>query len=176
MKKYWKKIEWYKWKYLVNKYGDIFNTVLQTYIKITTHKHTGYKVVRLSGKQYKHHRIIAQEFIPNPENKPQVNHINWIKTDNRIENLEWVTQSENELHKFRILWAKNHFKYNNPNKWKFWINNIRSKGVYQYNLSWEFIKEWNCIWDVTRELWLTHISEVCRWKRNHNWGFIWRYS
>ena len=55
----------------------------------------GYLCCRLNNKTYLKHRLIAEQFIPNPDNLPQIDHINHIRTDNRIENLRWVNNGEN---------------------------------------------------------------------------------
>lgn len=70
--------------------------------------HKGYLTVNLYQKtvevgkyvckNYKVHRLVAIAFIPNPENKAQINHINGLKSDNRVENLEWCTNYENRQH------------------------------------------------------------------------------
>ena len=91
-------------EYFVSKDGEVYRYNRKR--KLIKDK-DGYLQVNLwvNGKGYgkKVHRLVAETFIPNPEKKLQVNHINGIKTDNRIENLEWVTASENQLHRTHIL-------------------------------------------------------------------------
>ena len=64
-------------------------------IKLTTDKGSGYYICTLNRKKWLHHRVIALQFIPNPDEKPEVDHINRIRNDNRISNLRWVSHYEN---------------------------------------------------------------------------------
>lgn len=89
--------------YFITQDGRVYSEKRKKWLKISLID--GYTYAYLcfqnKGKPIAIHRLVAQAYIPNPENKPCVNHINGIKSDNRIENLEWVTYSENNLHAYK---------------------------------------------------------------------------
>lgn len=90
--------------YRIEKDGRIYSLRRNKYL-IPKLNHDGYLRIQIWDKGkcsfVAIHRLVAQEYIPNPENKPFVNHINGNKRDNRVENLEWCTQKENIHHAFK---------------------------------------------------------------------------
>lgn len=175
--------------YEVSNYGNIrsvdrlvksrwgnYRRILGKYIKysldeggyccLTLYKNQVSKPVRI-------HRLVALHFVPNPLNKPQVNHIDGNKENNHFENLEWNTCSENIKHAYRSGLMK-------PNTPVFYgSKHWNARKVIQFTKSGEIIREWNSIKEAEDLLChgkRSNITEACKGSIKSSRGFKWAYK
>ena len=181
----WKDIKGYEGFYQVSNLGrvrslerDVYNS-RGTLIRHTEEKilapalnGIGYSFVNLhkngKSKVILVHRLVAEAFIPNPENKPQVNHKNEIKTDNCVDNLEWCDASYNIN-----FGTRTERSIQNRRSYKL-ENNPRAKAVFCVELN----KTFDCAIRVEEELGIcgSSICNVCKGKQKTAGGFHWRYA
>ena len=124
------------------------------------HSHaSGYLWVSISPKQYLLHRLVAKVFIPNPDNKEQVNHIDGNKQNASSDNLEWCTNCENQIHKVNAGLSNS------------------TKKVIQYDTQMNKIKEFASQIEASKELNIsnTSISKTCLGKQKTSGGFIFKF-
>ncbi len=201
MQEIWKDIPSFEGKYQVSNFGNVkslnyLRTNTPRLLKQNNHK-DGYKLIGLSNektgkkKYFTVHRLVAQAFIPNPENKATVNHIDGNKANNHVSNLEWATPQENMIHSFKIGLRKNQHKgrsrkrssgkryngiYKSPVLGQKGVNNHNHTAVLQYDLNGNFIKKWDCMADACRFYNANSgaISQCANNKRKTAYGFIWK--
>lgn len=166
----WKPVIGYEELYQVSNLGNVKSlnykkTGKEKLLKFTlTHK--GYLMASLTKdhktKKLFVHRLVAKSFIPNPENKPFVNHINEIKTDNKSKNLEWCT------HEYNV-------NYGSRNKR---ISETMQKRVVQHDLDYKIVHIYKSLSEASLEnnIYISEISECCSKKRKTAGGYIWRYA
>jgi len=167
-KEIWRDIEGYEGLYQVSSEGRVKSLKRkrrknERILKPSSDR--GYLYVDLcaGGKRKRHkvHRLVCKAFHENPENKPEVNHINEKASDNRACNLEWCTRKENCNHGTRTERSAK----------------TQSKPVGQYTRDGELIKIWPSVRGTERKTGFSHcyISQAANGKCKQAYGFIWKY-
>lgn len=166
----------YDGKYEISNYGNVRNTVTGKYLKPSISK-TGYYFVKLdrAGAPRKNafiHRLVAENFILPVNGKFQVNHKDGDKSNNCVENLEWVTPAENIQHSFSALGKKSALKG------KTGAENKNSRPVCQYTLDGDFVRQWPGVSDAARNVGCSpaQILNVIAGRIATCHGYIWAYE
>jgi hypothetical protein len=179
----WKDIENYEGLYQVSNLGNVrsldrvinscYNSkqLIKGKVKVQELKNDGYMRVTLhkdgKGKHHYVHRLVAEAFIPNPDDLPQVNHKDENKTNNNVDNLEWCTNEYN--HTYGTINKRiSESQINDPQK---------SKKVYQYTLDGQLVKVWASTKECGRNGYPSRcISNCCLGKQKQHQGFRWLYD
>lgn len=149
--------------YLVNRDGSIYklnwkHTGTMRKVK-QRQRDDGYIDVTINGKSMLCHRFIAECFITNPNNLPEVNHKDENKTNNHVDNLEWCNRTYN-------------CNYGSRNKR---MSETLSKKVFQHTIDGKLVKEWDSVVDIENKLGYDHslIYACCNGKRKRAYNFVW---
>lgn len=159
-----------------NQYGAHFIKIRRgKLLKLHISNNGYYRVILVSDNKNKNfliHRLVAKAFIPNPNNLPEINHIDGNKSNNIIDNLEWCNHSYNIQHRINVLGIK--MKTEHLQRYR---NNQKRK-INQYDKQGNFIKQWNCINDITKKLKIPHsnITACCKGRLNTAHGYKWEYT
>lgn len=172
----WRDIKGYEGLYQVSNYGRVkslnYNHTKKEGIMKAALDGGGYLHLRLhkngKRKNFFVHRLVADAFLPNPDNFPIVNHKNEKPSDNRVENLEWCDVKYN-----------NNYGTRNERISKTQINGKKSKPVLQFTLDGTFVREWPSTHEAGRNGFKqAHVSACCRGNTRLKTykGFIWKYK